>query len=433
MPALQGECNCSNCRKKAGLGATASWRACPRPRASGPCRTCWSRTRTRRGWRSRRRSGRRGPPSSRGAPARTRGLGLAAARQRPAPPRRGAQAGRGRGRGGPAAGGAARGQAGPDAAGGRARDPQAGEGGRDRPGPGTRPPAAPTAARTRSARRPGPAARPPRCRSRRTSTPGTWPRCSSSSRRSAGARRWCCRRRPSPGGARRRRRRSLAPTPLLFLPAAQAPPPMPLRTAGGELQTAAADADADAAADDDKSDGEAADDTGDDKSDDGEAAADADKAGDTTCIPRACNAKSPGSPGCATAGSRPRGAKRSGCPRQRLVAGRAEQRVEPDQPMDAALQPADLPLQQGDVPAIPAVADDDRHRAAAQRPPRPVEVERLQRLADPRPAGPILHQARHVVQHSVHVVMAQRGRDPGQPRAEDKGLDRLLHGPRASA
>ena len=60
---------------------------------------------------------------------------------------------------------------------------------------------------------------------------------------------------------------------------------------------------------------------------------------------------------------------------QRLVAGRAGQRVEPDQPVAVAAQAGRLGRDERRIAAVPAVGDDDDDAGRAQRPPRPVLVE----------------------------------------------------------
>src|SRR5262245_63091356 len=76
--------------------------------------------------------------------------------------------------------------------------------------------------------------------------------------------------------------------------------------------------------------------------------------------------------------------------RQRLVVAATEQWVEPDQAMARSLEPRHLVAQQRRVAAIPAVADQQHHRAAPEHSPAPEEVELLERCADARAAGPIV-------------------------------------------
>src|SRR6185436_19344712 len=67
--------------------------------------------------------------------------------------------------------------------------------------------------------------------------------------------------------------------------------------------------------------------------------------------------------------------------RKRLVIRRAQQRIEPDEMITAALQAIHFQRQQICIPAIPAVADDQHDRAASQHPPSPVKVKGLERVA----------------------------------------------------
>ena len=60
---------------------------------------------------------------------------------------------------------------------------------------------------------------------------------------------------------------------------------------------------------------------------------------------------------------------------QRLVAGRAGERIEPDEPVAVAPQAGRLGGDQRRVAAVPAVRDDDHDARRPQRPPRPVQVE----------------------------------------------------------
>ncbi len=62
-------------------------------------------------------------------------------------------------------------------------------------------------------------------------------------------------------------------------------------------------------------------------------------------------------------------------PGERLVAGRAGQRVEPHQPVAVPPEPGRLGRDQGGIAAIPAIGDHDDDARRPQGPPRPMLVE----------------------------------------------------------
>ena len=74
---------------------------------------------------------------------------------------------------------------------------------------------------------------------------------------------------------------------------------------------------------------------------------------------------------------------------ERLVVRVALERVDPDDRVRLPREPRHLRADERRVLALPAVRDDDHDRAARQRPPAPLVVERLQRRADPRAARPV--------------------------------------------
>src|SRR5882762_11819090 len=77
-------------------------------------------------------------------------------------------------------------------------------------------------------------------------------------------------------------------------------------------------------------------------------------------------------------------------PRQRLVARRAEQRVQPDETRTAAPKAGELAAEQLRVAAVPSVGHDQDDRPMAHHAPRPRRVERAQRLADARASAPVV-------------------------------------------
>src|SRR4051795_11736609 len=75
----------------------------------------------------------------------------------------------------------------------------------------------------------------------------------------------------------------------------------------------------------------------------------------------------------------------------RLVAGLAAVRVDPHDAVRDPLQPGHLLAEQGRVAALPAVAEDDDHRAAGHPTLAPPVEEEPQRLAEAGAAGPVRH------------------------------------------
>src|ERR1700756_3614810 len=67
--------------------------------------------------------------------------------------------------------------------------------------------------------------------------------------------------------------------------------------------------------------------------------------------------------------------------RQRLVAPRSEQRVEPDQPVRRAAQVYELGDEMLGIAAVPSVADYEDDRAVAEHTPGPLPVELAERIA----------------------------------------------------
>ena len=122
------------------------------------------------------------------------------------------------------------------------------------------------------------------------------------------------------------------------------------------------------------------------------------------------------------------GQRRLHPPRQGLVAGRAEQRIEPDEPVAAALQARHFPPQQFRLAPVPAVGYDQNHRPATQHAPRPAVVEHFNGLPDAGAAGPVRHGARHFAHRLVNAPVRQVAGNAGQPRGEQKRLQLLPAG-----
>ena len=101
----------------------------------------------------------------------------------------------------------------------------------------------------------------------------------------------------------------------------------------------------------------------------------------------------------------------------------AQQRVEPDQAPARAVQPVDLEGERIVGVALEPVGDEQHDRALGEHAARPQLVEDMQRRGDPRAAGPVRHARRAGRQRIVGIALAQRARDVGQPRAEQKRAD----------
>src|SRR5581483_4337825 len=111
--------------------------------------------------------------------------------------------------------------------------------------------------------------------------------------------------------------------------------------------------------------------------------------------------------------------------RERLVSLRAQQRVEPDQPVRGPVQVRELRRELLRIAAVPAVTDDHDHGTVSKDPARPVPVEVSQRVTDPGTAAEVVHALADRVERSVQVAVAKQARDPGQPRRENERLEVL--------
>ena len=93
--------------------------------------------------------------------------------------------------------------------------------------------------------------------------------------------------------------------------------------------------------------------------------------------------------------------------------------------MTAAAEPSHLAAELIGVAAVPAVADDQHHRAVAEHTPRVVALEGVQRVGDARPATDVVHLGGDVVERGVDVAVAEEVRDSGQVCRKREGLDPL--------
>src|ERR1041385_4056965 len=110
---------------------------------------------------------------------------------------------------------------------------------------------------------------------------------------------------------------------------------------------------------------------------------------------------------------------------ERFVISSAKQGIEPDQTMTVPLQAPHLALEQLHVATIPAVADDEHHRAASEYAPPPIEINGLERFTDARTARPIMDEQSHIFERYIKVTDLKRAGDPCQTRAKEKGFHRL--------
>src|SRR5262245_31096072 len=76
--------------------------------------------------------------------------------------------------------------------------------------------------------------------------------------------------------------------------------------------------------------------------------------------------------------------------RQRFVARGSQQRIQPDHTRTAAANACKLTSEYCWVATIPSVRYNQHHRTVAHHPARPTGVEGPQRIADARPASPIV-------------------------------------------
>src|SRR5207253_5302938 len=81
--------------------------------------------------------------------------------------------------------------------------------------------------------------------------------------------------------------------------------------------------------------------------------------------------------------------------RERLVAGGAEQRIQPDHVRTAAPKPRELTTEQLGVASIPSIRHDQHDGTVAHDAARPRRVERAQRIPDARAAAPVVQVAHH--------------------------------------
>ena len=103
---------------------------------------------------------------------------------------------------------------------------------------------------------------------------------------------------------------------------------------------------------------------------------------------------------------------------ERLVVGRAEQRVQPHQAVAAPLQAGGLAGQQFRIAPVPAVGDYHHDGLPPQRPPQPLVVEGLYCLPDAGAARPVGHGTGNLGDGLVYAAVSELAGDAGKPRGE---------------
>lgn len=110
----------------------------------------------------------------------------------------------------------------------------------------------------------------------------------------------------------------------------------------------------------------------------------------------------------------------------RLVAARADQRVEPDQAVRGLLQALHRLRQQARLALIPTVGDQQHDRAAPQHALGRAAIEAAETRADPRAARPVVDTQSDLAQRVVHTAALQGFGDSRQARTEGEAFDAVL-------
>src|SRR5262249_19545901 len=108
--------------------------------------------------------------------------------------------------------------------------------------------------------------------------------------------------------------------------------------------------------------------------------------------------------------------------RARLVAGAAQEGIQPDEAMAALSHAPHLGIEKGRVAGLPAIADQEQHGASLEHATGVRAIERPQTLADAGAAGEVHDLARGMGERGVDVANLELARDPGEPGAEDERL-----------
>ena len=136
------------------------------------------------------------------------------------------------------------------------------------------------------------------------------------------------------------------------------------------------------------------------------------------------------------------GIRRLHAGRERLVAGRAGERVEPDEPVAVAPQAGRLGGDERRVAAVPAVRDDDDDAARAQRPPRPlwlnsrndspIRVPPAQSVTLSATRASARSRSRSCISRVTRVRRVPNTNDSVGPRAAGQRLDEPQQQPRVA-
>ena len=110
-----------------------------------------------------------------------------------------------------------------------------------------------------------------------------------------------------------------------------------------------------------------------------------------------------------------------------LEAGKAEERVQPDQAVgrSGGADPSRAPRSSTAV-ALQPVGDEEHDRPLPEHAARPFAVELAERRGDPRAARPVEHGLRASGQRLVGIAPPDLAGDVGEARAEEEGADPAL-------
>ena len=109
--------------------------------------------------------------------------------------------------------------------------------------------------------------------------------------------------------------------------------------------------------------------------------------------------------------------------REGLVLRGAQQRIEPDEAVAAPVEAFHFLAEEGDVAAVPAVADDEDGGALAEEASAPDEVELAQGLAGAGAAAPVFDAVGGGLEGAVDVAFGELVGQAGEAGAEGEGLD----------
>ena len=108
---------------------------------------------------------------------------------------------------------------------------------------------------------------------------------------------------------------------------------------------------------------------------------------------------------------------------QGLIVGIAQQRIQPDDLVDAPSQLFHLSAHQVGVTLVPAVAQDDGNGMGAQHLVGLLFIQFTQAAADIGPSGPVMHLRGHLLYHLVDILAVQVRRNTGHAGREHGYFD----------